>query len=87
MVSFETLRELTRKTIEAEPLNHSSSKMVWTPYLTMSAKDLRAILLTTGGEFNVIVKAKVYKCTITKKSLGLGVYNVTCSTEIPYTPL
>ena len=44
--------------------------------VTMGTKDLRAILLKTGGSFTRILNGCVTPFEIRKRSLGLGVYNV-----------
>ena len=83
MTKWEQLRNLTRTAIEnAHPCLKGTYQPTKSVFVTMTTKDLKPILLETGGEFETIVKGVVQKCFIKKKSLGLGVYNVWAETRV-----
>lgn len=79
------IRNLMRTAIEEaykEPMTRYTVRTITSCYHTMDGPILKLILLATGGVFSIIVNAKVYNCTIHKKSLGVGIYNVYATTKM-----
>lgn len=70
MTKLDQLKNLMRTCLEAN--NRKST------YITVDRKDLKTILLETGGCFTIIINATVKWCNIKNKHLGAGVYNVWC---------
>jgi len=68
--TLDQLRSLMRATIYYDKLGEMTAR------ITVDTKQLKQILLETGGTFRTIAGGSSYDCKVMYKHLGVGVYNV-----------